>query len=105
MTSWRQLLPNSESRRRSTAAATKLLGGRWSLRDYPNGDCVYLDPRRGGARSITHAQCSAERGRSGRRILPRQEAWKRTCEICPGSGTGQLHSLSVIQLQAAACDI
>ena len=23
---------------------TKLMGGRWSLRDYPNGDCVFLAP-------------------------------------------------------------
>lgn len=84
---------------------TKMIAGRWSLRDYPNGDCVFLDPKTRrcqvyGARPI---QCRtwpfwpsniATRG-----------TWEDTCQICPGSGQGQLHSLEVIQRQADACDI
>lgn len=84
---------------------TKLLGGRWSLRDYPNGDCVFLDPQTRRCQ-VYHArpmQCRTWPFWPSNIATP--EAWKRTCEICPGSGTGQLHSLSVIQSQAAACDI
>lgn len=84
---------------------TKLLGGRWSLRDYPNGDCVFLDPRTRRCQ-VYHSrpmQCRTWPFWPSNIATP--EAWKRTCEICPGSGTGQLHSLSTIQSQAGACDI
>lgn len=84
---------------------TKLIAGRWSLRDYPNGDCVFLDPqtRRCQVYHSRPIQCRTWPFWPSNISTP--ASWKRTCEICPGSGTGQLHSLSVIQSQAAACDI
>lgn len=82
---------------------TKLLGGRWSLRDYPNRDCVFLDPQshRSQVDSARPSQCWTWP------FLPSnietKEAWERTCDHCPGAGG--LHTLEVIHSQAAACEI
>lgn len=84
---------------------TKLMGGRWSLRDYPNGDCVFLDPqsRRCGVYAARPMQCRTWPFWPSN--LESNDSWKRTCDRCPGSGVGTLHSLEVIQQQADACDI
>ncbi len=84
---------------------TKLIGGRWSLRDYPNGDCVFLDPqtRRCQVYAARPMQCRTWPFWPSN--IETKETWNRTCDRCPGSGTGALHSLEVIQLQARACDI
>ncbi len=84
---------------------TKLMGGRWSLRDYPNGDCVFLDPksRRCSVYAVRPMQCRTWPFWPSN--LETRNSWERTCDRCPGSGAGTLHSLEVIQLQADACDI
>ncbi len=84
---------------------TKLMGGRWSLRDYPNGDCVFLDPqsRRCGVYAARPMQCRTWPFWLSN--LETRDSWERTCDRCPGSGVGTLHSLEVIQRQADACDI
>ncbi len=84
---------------------TKLLGGRWSLRDYPNGDCVFLDPqsRRCQVYSARPSQCRTWPFWPSN--IETKDSWKRTCDRCPGSGVGVLHTLDVIQKQASACEI
>ena len=84
---------------------TKLMGGRWSLRDYPNGDCVFLDPqtRRCGVYAARPMQCRTWPFWPSN--IETKDSWDRTCDRCPGSGTGTLHSLEIIQVQAAACEI
>lgn len=72
------------------------VGIRKSLIEYANGDCVFFD---------SHARkCTVYNAR------PRQcrtwpfwhsntrsaEAWQQTCEVCPGSGKGKLHSAEQI---------
>lgn len=76
---------------------TKLIAGRWSLRDYPNGDCVYLDPatRRCRVYRVRPSQCRTWPFWSSNLETP--EDWKRTCAVCPGSGTGELVPLVEIQ--------
>ncbi len=72
------------------------VGIRKSLIEYANGDCVFFDGR---AR-----KCTVYNGR------PRQcrtwpfwqsnvatpEAWKQTCQACPGSGKGKLHTVEKV---------
>ncbi len=84
---------------------TKLMGGRWSLRDYPNGDCVFLDPqtRRCQVYSARPMQCRTWPFWPSN--IETKDSWKMTCDRCPGSGVGALHTLEVIQSQANACDI
>jgi len=71
------------------ARYTRPVDTRRSLRERPNGDCVFFDRDRG---------CTVYKAR------PRQcrtwpfwesnvrtpESWKRTCQVCPGSGQGEL---------------
>lgn len=84
---------------------TKLLGGRWSLSDCPNGDCVFLDPqtRRCTVYAARPMQCRTWPFWPSN--IESTDSWKRTCERCPGSGTGTLHTLELIHTQAAACDV
>ena len=84
---------------------TKLLGGRWSLRDYPNGDCVFLDAqtRRCQVYSARPIQCRTWPFWPSN--IESTISWERTCDRCPGSGAGTLYPLEVIQSQAGACEI
>lgn len=84
---------------------TKLIAGRWSLRDDPNGDCVFLDPqtRRCQVYAARPMQCRAWPFWPSN--IATKESWNRTCEVCPGSGRGMLHTLEVIQKQATVGDI
>ncbi|REK29964.1 MAG: YkgJ family cysteine cluster protein [Planctomycetota bacterium] len=77
------------------------IGIRYSLVEYANGDCVFFDSRT--------RRCTVYEDR------PRQcrtwpfwdsnirspESWRQTCEVCPGSGTGELVSLEEIERSAA----
>ena len=75
------------------------------LIEYANGDCVFFDPQ---AR-----KCTVYNGRPRQcRTWPfwqsnvqSEEAWKQTCEVCPGSGQGKLypveqvlHQISIVRL-------
>lgn len=84
---------------------TKLLGGRWSLRDYPNGDCVFLDPQTRRCRVYSARPMQCRTWPFWPSNIESTASWERTCDRCPGSGTGALHSLEVIQVQAGACEI
>lgn len=75
------------------------IGIRKSLREFPNGDCVFFD--------------TESRGCSVYQVRPRQcrswpfwdsnlrdpAAWEDTCRICPGSGRGKLYALETIENQ------
>lgn len=75
------------------------VGIRKSLKEFPNGDCVFFDPQ--------ERQCTVYQAR------PRQcrtwpfwdsnlrtpEAWEATCESCPGSGKGKLYQIKHIEKQ------
>lgn len=75
------------------------VGIRRSLTEYPDGDCILLDPQT--------RKCSVYEARPRQcRTWPfwdsnlRTEAdWQRTCEVCPGAGKGKLHSIEVIESQ------
>lgn len=73
------------------------VGVRKSLVEFPNGDCVFFD--------TTHRNCSVYDARPRQcRTWPfwdsnlrTEEDWDRTCEECPGSGRGKLHSIEHIE--------
>jgi uncharacterized protein len=75
------------------------IGIRRSLREFPNGDCVFFDTetRRCGVYEARPRQC---------RTWPfwdsnvrTEAAWEHTCKICPGSGQGKLYSIETIEAQ------
>ena len=84
---------------------TKLLGGRWSLRDYPNGDCVYLDPQTRRCQVYASRPMQCRTWPFWPSNIETKDSWERTCDRCPGAGIGAMHSLEIIQQQAQACDI
>jgi uncharacterized protein len=75
------------------------IGIRRSLREFPNGDCVFFDTetRRCSVYEARPRQC---------RTWPfwdsnvrTEAAWEHTCKICPGSGQGKLYSIETIEAQ------
>jgi len=81
------------------------VGVRKSLVEYSNCDCVFFD---GEARKCTVYEARPRQCRTWPfwdSNVRTPEAWQRTCEVCPGSGQGQLvpveqilHQVSVFKL-------
>jgi Fe-S-cluster containining protein len=64
----------------------RALGGR-SLREKANGDCVFYDHAVGCTiYPVRPRQCRTWPFWESNVATP--EAWQRTCEVCPGAGTG-----------------
>jgi Fe-S-cluster containining protein len=77
------------------------VGIRKSLVEYPNGDCVFFD---GHARKCTVYEARPQQCRTWpfwQSNVATPQAWQQTCEACPGSGKGKLHSVEYIQSQIA----
>lgn len=75
------------------------VGVRKSLREFPNGDCVFFD---GEARKCTVYGARPRQCRTWPfwdSNLKTPADWKQTCEVCPGSGKGKLYDLQTIEEQ------
>ncbi len=73
------------------------IGIRKSLREFPNGDCVFFDPE---SRKCTVYDARPRQCRTWpfwESNLKSPAAWDATCEVCPGSGKGRLYSLEEIE--------
>jgi Fe-S-cluster containining protein len=79
----------------------RLVGIRKSLIEYSNGDCVFFDNQ------TRHCQVYQDRPRQCKTWpfwdsnLRSPEAWAETCQVCPGSGKGKLHTVQEIQHNAS----
>lgn len=76
------------------------VGIRKSLVEYSNGDCVFFD---GEARKCTVYGARPRQCRTWPfwdSNLRSKETWAETCEVCPGSGRGNLVPLEQIVEQA-----
>jgi Fe-S-cluster containining protein len=73
------------------------VGVRKSLKELPNGDCVFLDGEKRNCRvySVRPRQCRTWPFWESNLKTP--EDWKHTCDVCPGSGKGRLHTLEEIE--------
>ena len=81
------------------------VGIRKSLVEFPNGDCVFFDNQ---ARTCQVYQSRPRQCRTWPfwdSNLRTPEAWKLTCESCPGAGKGKLHQIDVIEEQRAVIRI
>jgi uncharacterized protein len=73
-------------------AYVRQVGIRKSLIEYANGDCVFFDPN---ARKCTVYAARPRQCRTWpfwESNVSSPQAWKATCQVCPGSGKGKLHS-------------
>jgi len=73
------------------------VGIRKSLKEFPNGDCVFLDSqsRRCTVYDARPRQCRTWPFWDSNLKTP--DDWKHTCSVCPGSGKGQLYQLDEIE--------
>jgi Fe-S-cluster containining protein len=68
---------------------TRKARGRRTLRERADGDCVFYDRKKGCTiYPVRPAQCRTWPFWDSNLETP--EAWKKTCEKCPGSGQGEL---------------
>jgi len=83
----------------------RLIGDRMSLREFPNGDCVYLDPQshRCSIYAARPKQCRTWPFWNSNLESP--EAWRLVQQTCPGAGHGQFVPLEQIERRAAAIDL
>ncbi len=75
------------------------VGIRRSLREFPNGDCVFFDSdsRKCNVYQARPRQCRTWPFWTSNLSSP--AAWEETCRVCPGSGRGKLHQLDAIESQ------
>lgn len=70
-----------------------------SLTEYPDGDCIFLDPQ--SRKCLVYAarpiQCRTWPFWDSN--LRRPKDWKEACQVCPGSGRGTLYSLDEIEIR------
>ncbi len=72
-----------------TAVSTRLVGGKRSLREKLNGDCVFYDRHKGcTVYPVRPRQCRTWPFWESNLETP--AAWQQTCATCPGSGQGEL---------------
>lgn len=73
------------------------VGQKKSLVEYPDGDCVFLDPdtRKCSVYSARPIQCRTWPFWDSN--LKSERAWEVTCEACPGSGKGKVYSFAEIE--------
>jgi Fe-S-cluster containining protein len=71
------------------ALYTRPFDGERSLREKANGDCVFFDRQDGcTVYPVRPPQCRTWPFWESNVLTP--ESWKRTCQVCPGSGQGEL---------------
>jgi Fe-S-cluster containining protein len=83
------------------AAYVRRVGARKSLVEYPNGDCVFFDSE---ARKCTVYDARPPQCRTWpfwNSNIKSTKAWAETCEVCPGSGKGNLVTAEEILKQSA----
>jgi len=73
------------------------VGRQKSLIEYPDGDCILLDPR---TRMCTVYEARPIQCRTWPfwdSTVKKKRDWQQTCEVCPGAGTGRLYTLDEIE--------
>ena len=78
---------------------TKRKGLRVSIREFPNGDCLFLDETTRGCTIYDARPKQCRTWPFWGSNLKDEEAWRQTCEECPGAGTGRLYQLDEIEAQ------
>ena len=82
-----------------TRGFVRRVNNRLSLIEKPNGDCVFWDHSAG----CTVYESRPEQCRTWPfwpENIASPDDWRHVCEICPGSGRGQVHTLDEIEASA-----
>jgi Fe-S-cluster containining protein len=76
---------------------TRRVGSRTSLVEYPDGDCIFLDPQTRGCLVYAARPTQCRTWPFWGSNLKTREDWHETCAVCPGAGTGQLYDITHIE--------
>ena len=76
-------------------------GIRQTLAERDNGDCIFFDGKLRKCTVYEHRPRQCRTWPFWDSNLRTEQDWKRTCEVCPGSGKGQIVPLESIQKQLA----
>ena len=81
------------------------IGIRKSLKEFPNGDCVFFDTEKRNCTVYKSRPKQCKTWPFWDSNLKNPEAWQETCKECPGSGQGKLYSLEQIEKQKSVVKI
>lgn len=84
---------------------TRIVGGRWSLREYANGDCTFFD---GATRGCTIYPVRPTQCRTWPFWdcnLESPETWAQVQARCPGAGKGDFVPLDEVRRRAAEVEV
>ena len=73
------------------------VGNRKSLKEFANGDCVFLDSQTRRLHGLWQSPRQCRTWPFWDSNVETPEDWQHTCEVCPGSGKGKLYSLEAIE--------
>jgi uncharacterized protein len=77
------------------------VGVRKSLIEFDNGDCVFFDNQTRKCKVYEARPRQCRTWPFWQSNVASKEAWEQTCQVCPGSGRGKLHSAERILHQIA----
>ena len=69
-----------------------------SLIEYPDGDCIMLDPRTRKCTVYASRPVQCRTWPFWDSTVKKRKDWKETCEVCPGAGTGRLYTFAEIEV-------
>ncbi len=84
---------------------TRIVGGRVSLREFPNGDCTFFDPKTRGCTVYEARPAQCRTWPFWKSHLESPESWKRVKRECPGAGQGEFFSLEEVERLASEIEI
>ena len=68
-----------------------------SLVEYPDGDCIFLDPETRHCLVYNSRPVQCRTWPFWDSNLKSREAWEDACSVCPGAGQGQLYTIEHIE--------
>ncbi|MCA9126668.1 MAG: YkgJ family cysteine cluster protein [Planctomycetales bacterium] len=81
------------------------VGDRFSLIEYPDGDCIFLEPQTRGCMVYDARPTQCRTWPFWNSNLESKRSWQATCRVCPGAGEGKLYSLKQIEIARNAKDV
>ena len=88
-----------------TETYVRKIGARFSLREFPNGDCVFFDSDKRNCTVYDARPVQCKTWPFWNSNLETPEDWQRTCQECPGSGRGPLVPIDDIEHQRKQINI
>ena len=74
------------------------VGARESLIEYSDGDCIFLDPQSRGCMVYTARPTQCKTWPFWDSNVRTVHDWEKTCEVCPGAGSGKLYNFTQIEM-------